>query len=118
MFTFKVTPDDGDPFDVPAGTRDVLMWEKNGRDRSISGLMSNLKATDMYAIAHIAARRQQLFTGTLAEFEETCEISTDSMFEVEEQPDPTRLAPSNGQSSHSQSTPGSRRKSGAKKTSG
>ena len=116
MFTFKITPDGGDTFEVPAGTRDVLVWEKSGPNRSISGLLNNLKATDMYAIAHIAAKRQQLFTGSLHEFEQTCEIATDSMFEVE--PDPTQQDPSAGPSSPSASPPESRRIGGRSKTSG
>lgn len=97
MFTFKVQPDDGEAFEVTAGSRDLRVWEKTGPNRSIGKLMAELKMTSLYEVAHIAARRQQLFTGSLQEFGETCELVVSGGMEFEEyvdrEPDPTRTGP-------------------------
>lgn len=87
MFTFKVKPDDADEFEVTAGTRDVLVWERTTKGASFGAVgQGDLKMVDLYKIAHIASRRLGLFTGDLKAFEETCEIT----FEEEGEPDPTR----------------------------
>lgn len=88
MFTFTVRPDGRDEFEVKAGTRDVVFWEKTTKGASLSTLQEGLRLTDLYKIAWIAAKRQSLFAGSLDEFETTCELE----FEEEEQPDPTRPA--------------------------
>lgn len=74
MFTFKVVPDSGEPFELKAGTRDVLTWEKTTKGKSYGQLVSEPNLVDYYKLAHIAAWRQQLFTGTLKEFEESHDI--------------------------------------------
>ena len=117
MFKFKLQADDGEQLEFPAGTRDVVVWEKASKDRSMAKLLADLKLADMYAIANIAARRQQLHNGTLAEFEAKFDIVSD-LFSIEEEPDPTRQGPSTGPSSPSPSTPESPRKSGPRKKSG
>lgn len=89
MFTFTVKPDGGAQFEVTAGTRDVLRWEKTTRGASLAQLKDGVSFGALYKIAHIAAVRQQLFTGPLADFEDTCELE----FEEEDEPDPTRPAP-------------------------
>lgn len=89
MFTFTVTPDGGEKFEVTAGTRDVLRWEKTTKGASLAQLKEGVTLGALYRIAHIAAVRQQLFTGSLAEFEESCELE----FEEEDEPDPTKPAP-------------------------
>ena len=89
MFDFTVTPDDGDPFEVTAGSRDTLVWERTTRGASLAQLSEGLKIADMYRIAHIASRRLGLFSGDLKSFEETCEIESRDTPEV----DPTQPAP-------------------------
>jgi hypothetical protein len=89
MFTFTITPDGGDKFEVTAGTRDVLKWERTTKGASLGQLKEGVKLGDLYKIAHIAAVRQQQFTGSLADFEDTCELE----FEEEDEPDPTQPAP-------------------------
>lgn len=121
MFTFKVVPEDGDPFIVKAGTRDVLTWEKTTKgNKSYAQLMAEPNLVDYYKIAHLAAWRQQLFTGTLQEFEKTHEIDLTSGEDeiqepVDEEPDPTPPGHSTGESSSSQSAPGSARPRGRRK---
>lgn len=91
MFLFKVTPDGGETFEVKASTRDVLMWEKTGRDRSLTGLTEKLHVADMYEIAYLAAKRQGLFDGARAEFEASVELDFQ---EDQDAADPTSAAPS------------------------
>lgn len=95
MLDFRVTPDGGEPYTVKAGSRDVLTWEKTGKGKSFSKLMEDLPMSDLYRMAHIASRRQGLFTGSLEEFENTCELG----FEAEpDDVDPTQPAHSTEQS--------------------
>lgn len=121
MFTFKVVPEDGDPFIVKAGTRDVLSWEKTTKgNKSYAQLMAEPNLVDYYKICHIAAWRQQLFTGTLQEFEKTHEIDLaigeDEIEEpADEEPDPTPPGHSTGDSSNSPSSQGSPRPRGRRK---
>lgn len=77
MFTITVRPDGQEPFEVTATTRDVLNWEKVGKDNNIAKLQAQQSVVDMYSIAHFACKRQQLFTGTLAEFEQNVDIDFD-----------------------------------------
>lgn len=89
MFLFKLTPEGGDLFEVRATTRDVLVWEKTGRDRSLTKLMDNLRVSDMYEIAYVSAKRQGMWDGTRAEFEERIDLD----FEEEQgAANPTRPA--------------------------
>jgi len=74
VFTFTIKPDGGEPFEIEASTRDILVWEKAGRDRSMSRLVNDMHMADVYQVAHIAARRLQMFTGPLDEFEKTCDL--------------------------------------------
>ena len=95
MFTFVVTPDGGAPYEIKASTRDVLMWEETGRDRSMAGLLSDMHLADIYRIAHIAARRQGLFDGNAQQFKDTCDINVKKVLEdaTDEEyagPDPTQ----------------------------
>jgi len=92
VFTFTVRPDGGGPFQVKASTRDVLVWEKAGPNRSMAKLIEDLHLASVYQVAHIAARRQQLFDGSLDEFEKTCDLDIDKVLQVDE-PDPTQQAP-------------------------
>ncbi|PRX48684.1 hypothetical protein B0I33_104502 [Prauserella shujinwangii] len=89
MIEFKVRPEGGELFEVTATTRDILSWEKVTKGASLKQLMENLHTADLYKVAHFAAKRQQLFTGSLQEFEETCDLE----FEIEEEgQDPTPSA--------------------------
>lgn len=88
MLDFTVVPDGGEKFEVKATTRDVLLWEKAGKGRSMATLLGDISIEKMYQLAHLAARRQGLFAGTLAEFEETCELEFEETGDV----DPTQLA--------------------------
>lgn len=92
MITFKVSPDGLDSYEVTAGSRDVLTWEKTGKNRVFSQWVNNQSMTEMYALAHIASRRLGLWTGTLPEFEQQCDIEPVS--EDEGEADPTQSAAS------------------------
>jgi hypothetical protein len=89
VFTFKVVPDNGDPYEVTAGSRDVLTWEKSGKGRNVSKFRESMEMADLYRLAHIASRRLGLYAGDLREFEESVEID---LSEEDQEPDPTRPA--------------------------
>jgi hypothetical protein len=114
MISFKVTPENGEPYRVTATARDVLTWEKTSKGKSFTALMSDPHLADLYRIAHLASWRQQLFTGSLPDFESTCEID----MEDDEEPDPTQSAPSAEPSSPSPSEPASAPARGRKKANG
>lgn len=71
-------PDGGEPYTMTAGARDIMLWEKTHRGASFSQIKDNLTMTALYQIAHVAARRQGLFAGTLDEFENTAELVFDT----------------------------------------
>jgi hypothetical protein len=75
MIKAKVTPDDGDPYIVKACSRDVATWERTNKGASLHQLQSEVRMTDVYKIVHIALTRQQLFTGTLKEFQDTVDLT-------------------------------------------
>lgn len=74
MFTFDVTPDQGDAFQVEATSRDVFLWERVHKDNSLKRLESNLRMTDMYSLCHVAAKRQGKFEGSLSDFVDAHDI--------------------------------------------
>lgn len=93
MFDFRVTPDEGDPFDVEAAPRDVLVWERTNKNKRVfSDLLERTSLADMYHLAHVAARRQGLFEGDLRAFEASCDVSG----APKEEPDPTGSGQSPG----------------------
>lgn len=85
MIEFTVKPDTGDEFKVEATSRDVYVWEKITKSH-MGQLQDNISMTAMYSLAHLAAKRQQLFNGSLDEFTQTCDLDFDDMPE----PGPTR----------------------------
>lgn len=89
MIGFKLTPDDGETFEVTAKSRDVYLWEKTSKGKSFKQLMDSMSMVDLYAIAHLAAKRTGQFDGTLDEFSKTVDLD----FETEDEPDPTPAAP-------------------------
>lgn len=91
MFTFTVKPDGGETFTVTATTRDVLIWEKADPKRSFADFTRGVSLEDMYTLAHTAARRQNLYPGTLAEFETSVDLEFEQEVEAE---DPTPPVPS------------------------
>lgn len=110
MFDFTVRPENGDPWEVTADSRDVYVWEKTSRNgMTLARLMDDLAMTELYRLAHIAARRQQLFTGSLEDLAETCILD---FMESDEDADPTRAARSPGSSSASRLSRASRRPPG------
>jgi hypothetical protein len=76
MFMWRVLPDDGEPYIVKAGTRDVLAWEKEKPGRSAQQLNDNFHVANAYWLAHRAATRAGKFTGTRQEFEESVDLES------------------------------------------
>lgn len=118
MMTFQITPDEGEPFRVVAGSRDVLAWEKAGKGRSFGQLSpETLHMMDLYGLSYFAARRQGLFVGTQQEWESSVDLMPigDDKEDEGEGVDPTQSTPTDGNSSPSPSPPASPRRSGQRK---
>lgn len=90
MFKFRVNPDGGEPFDAEATSRDIVMWERLGRGRSLGKLSQSPTMVDMYSLAHVACQRLGMFAGTLPEFETQVDLEFEA---VDEATDPTQPAP-------------------------
>jgi hypothetical protein len=88
VITFTVAPDEGDKFEVQATTRDILAWERTTKGASLKKLMDELQLADLYKVAYLAAKRNRLYDGNQAEFED----SHDLEFELDEEADPTQSA--------------------------
>lgn len=96
MFTFKIEPDEGDPYEVVATTRDIAKWEKVTKGASLRQLEQEYRATDLYAVAYQAAVRHGLYEGSLKSFEESADLTLKDDDSAE---DPTRSAASQGETS-------------------
>lgn len=88
MINLKIMPDGAEPYELKATTRDIAMWEKTNRGASLAKLQNEMHATDLYAVAFHAAKRQGLFTGTAQEFQDSCDLDVLD----DDEPDPTQSA--------------------------
>lgn len=91
MFTFKIDPDGRESFTVRGTSRDIAQWERTTKGASLGKIQEDMSVTALYAIAFHACRRQGLWTGTQAEFEQSCDIDTIDDDE-DEAADPTLTA--------------------------
>lgn len=62
LMIFTVTPDVGEPLEVPAGSRDLARWEKlgrmpNGQPRTLATWQQNPSMEEMYRVCWIAMER-------------------------------------------------------------
>lgn len=87
MLKVKVSPDGGEPFEVDVLSRDIIVWEKAGKDRSFSDFLERMRMTDIYALAHAAAKRLGVFGDSLEDMESRCDVEL--VGEVEGTTDPT-----------------------------
>ena len=111
MFTFTLTDEAGEETTVKADSRDVLVWEKTSRsNETYVGLLTDLAMTKLYRLAHIAAKRQGVYDGKLADFETAYVLDID-----QEETNPTQGEASSDESSNSPSPQASPRASGRKK---
>ena len=76
MFTFWVTPDSGEPYQLSVKSRDVAFWEKIDRTHTVTRLEQDPKMSDIYSVTHVAAKRQGFFSGPLAEWETSVDLDT------------------------------------------
>ncbi|OLL69839.1 hypothetical protein Ae168Ps1_6396c [Pseudonocardia sp. Ae168_Ps1] len=83
MFTFEVVPDGGESYELVAASRDVVVWERTGKGRSLQQLTENLRMSDLYEVAHLAARRQGRFDGSLEDFIGSVDLNLDGAAEPE-----------------------------------
>lgn len=112
---------DGQQHQVTAVPYDLLVWEKTAKGKRIGDLLpvapdgtmdfTRLSLVEIYRLAHIAARRERVFTGTLDEFERNVVVTLAGA----EAPDPTPPARSGEPASSSRSRPASHQTSGPDK---
>lgn len=74
MLTLKVIPDDGDPYKLVAGSRQIMLWESTGRNNTLARLNDNPSMADFYFIGHLAAVKAGKFTGSLEQFKDSVDI--------------------------------------------
>ena len=85
MHNFRITPDNGDTYEVTSTTRDILMWERTTKGAAAFQLQEPTMGA-LYRIAHLASQRTGQFSGTLKDFEESVDLEVAG----EEDPDPTQ----------------------------
>lgn len=90
MIDLKISPDGAEPYVVTAAPRDILVWERTGRDRSFDSLMSAMRISDLYELAHITSRRLGLTALDRPTFETSCDVAPHAGTEETAEPDPTR----------------------------
>lgn len=93
MFTFRIIPDNAEPYDLTVTSRDVVMWEKIDRTHTISRLEASPSVSDLYSVTHVAAKRRGLFAGVLAEWETSVDLEN---IPNPAASDPTQPGPSPG----------------------
>ena len=104
MIRFKVKPEDGDPYEIEATSRDVFTWERTNRTGKVfADLADRQSMVDMYHVAYVTARRLGLFTGTQADFESTCDLDEMEGNAENKTADPTQPARTSGRASSSRS---------------
>lgn len=75
MFEVKVRPDNEDEYVIEVTSRDVVKWERSTKGASLSKLTGEGGSMeDAYKLTHFAAQRNDRFSGSLTEFQETNDI--------------------------------------------
>lgn len=95
LFTLTVIPDAGEPFTVPVASRDAAQWEKRYRGTVWSAFEASPDMTNIYRLGHIAAVRLGLFTGSVDDFQNGCDVAFVKGTESDDDggdADPTRSA--------------------------
>lgn len=92
MLDFTVKYDSGEQFEVTADSRDVVVFERTSKGRTLNDLIEGKSFTDMYRLAWIASKRQGLITTDLATFEKDAVLELGDDDDETEEADPTRTA--------------------------
>jgi hypothetical protein len=90
LWTFECYPEDGEQFEVEAVSRDVVLWEKSSK-HTLKYLYDAMPMTELAKVAYLAAKRLELFDGTLSEWRESVDINLKKRDDDdEEEVDPTQ----------------------------
>ncbi len=68
MISYRLTPEDGEPFQITADSRDVIAWESRKAGRHLGMIQATPRMTDLAELAWLAATRQKRWTGDLSDF--------------------------------------------------
>jgi hypothetical protein len=94
LMKLEVTPVDGsDTYRLELTSRDFLIWERTGRNRTFQSFMENISVTGLYELSHLAARREGLFGGNLPDWQAAVDVNAvdpDQKTDGEMDEDPTR----------------------------
>lgn len=71
LVAFTIYPDDGEPFRLNCDSRDVSLWERTLKGRSLGSLESNPSMTALEELAHMGMRCQGLYEGNLDAFRQS-----------------------------------------------
>jgi hypothetical protein len=74
VIDLRVIPDDGEPYQVTARGRQILVWEQISRNNTLLRLNEAPTMPDLYFLAHLVAVKDGKFTGTLEEFKSSVDI--------------------------------------------
>lgn len=89
MFTFTLTERSTDTvLKIEADTGDVYFWEKTHHGKSLNSLMESKSMVDLYELAHVAAKRQDMFDGSVDALARGYALDMEDDDQAE--PDPTR----------------------------
>lgn len=94
MLTLRIIPDDGDPYELVAGSRQIMLWEATGRNNTLARLNDNPSMPDFYFIGHLAAVKAGKFAGSLDEFKNSVDL--EMLPQSEDGESPTRPGPTPG----------------------
>lgn len=88
MFTFKVIPDGGEPYEVAAKSRHIVEWEGRFK-RSLKAVQESMSMTALTELAYVASSAQGLGPSQdWATFKASCDIDLTS--DEDDDADPTR----------------------------
>lgn len=97
MFSIRVRPDGGEPFEVETTSRDIVRWEAGGNrqsPRSMSKLSDDLRMTDVTDLAWFAANRKGLTDLDINQWRASVDIDiTSKPGEDDEDDDNTGVGP-------------------------
>lgn len=68
MFSAKITPPDGEQYDLTADSRDVIEWELSDRKRYMGQLQERTSMVAIGELLYFAARREGRYSGAPRDF--------------------------------------------------
>lgn len=74
MMDLLIKPDDEEEYPLTITSRDILAWERVTKGMTFAKLQQDMNMGHIYNLAHRAATRRRLYSGSLEEFEAVTDI--------------------------------------------